>query len=98
MRDDSWSYPLEADLQTMLAADPVMGKFRIEHVECRATLCELRVSGTDRLAQSSAVNQWLSNMQRLAWPGGLTVGTAVFAGTEGGSEGLLMLRRPPPRN
>jgi len=59
VRDDSWSYPLEAELQNMLAVDPVMGKFKIEHLECRATLCELRVSGRDRLESSSAVNQWL---------------------------------------
>jgi hypothetical protein len=97
MRDDSWSYPLEAELQNMLAADPVMGKFKVEHLECRATLCELRVSGKDRLQQASAVNQWLRDMGQLRWPGGLTVGTAVFSGTEGGSEGMLMLRKPPAK-
>jgi hypothetical protein len=97
VRDDSWSYPLEAELQDMLAADPVLGKFKVEHLECRATLCELRVSGKDRLQQSSAVNQWLRDMGQLRWPGGLTVGTAVFSGTEGGSEGMLMLRKPPAK-
>jgi hypothetical protein len=71
----------------------------VEHLECRATLCELRVSGKERLEpQSSAVNQWLRDMHRLPWPGGLTPGTVVFAGTENGSEGILMLRKPPPRN
>lgn len=98
VRDDSWSYPLEAELRTMLAADPVMGRFEVEHLECRATLCELRVSGADRLQHESAVNQWLRDMHRLQWPGGLTVGTAVFAGTAGGSEGMLMLRRPPAKD
>jgi hypothetical protein len=97
VRDDSWSYPLEAELQNMLAVDPVLGKFKVEHLECRATLCELRVSGNDRLQRSSAVNQWLHDMNQLRWPGGLTVGTAVFAGTEGGSEGMLMLRKPPAK-
>ena len=97
VRDDSWSYPLEAELQNMLAVDPVMGKFKIEHLECRATLCELRVSGRDRLESSSAVNQWLRNMNQLRWPGGLTVGTAVFSGTEEGSAGMLMLRKPPAK-
>jgi len=93
VRDDSWSYPLEAELQNMLATDPVMGRFKIEHLECRATLCELRVSGNDRLQQSSAVNQWLRDMNQLRWPGGLRVGTAVFAASESGSEGMLMLRK-----
>jgi hypothetical protein len=95
VRDDSWAYPLEAELHDMLAADPVMGEFKVEHLECRATLCELRVSGKDRLQQSSAVNQWLHDMNQLRWPGGLTVGTAIFSGTENGSEGMLMLRKPP---
>ena len=99
VRDDSWAYPLEAELHDMLAADPVMGEFKVEHLECRATLCELRVSGKERLEpHSSAVNQWLRDMHRLPWPGGLTPGTVVFAGTADGSEGILMLRKPPPRN
>jgi hypothetical protein len=97
VRDDSWSYPLEAELQNMLAADPVMGKLKVEHLECRATLCELRVSGKDRLQQSSAVNQWLRDMNELRWPGGLRVGTAVFSANEGGSEGMLMLRKSPEK-
>ena len=98
MRDDSWSYPLEAELQNMLAADPVMGKFKVEHLECRATLCELRVSGQERIGQESQINQWLSNMHRVSWPGDVRVGTAVFTGTGEGSEGILMLHRPPPKN
>jgi hypothetical protein len=93
MRDDSWSFPVEAELHNMLAVDPVMGRFKVEHVECRATLCEVRVSGRDRPEQADDINQWLSDMHRLPWPGGLTVGSAVFAATEGGSEGMLMLRR-----
>ncbi len=97
MRDDSWSYPLEAELQNMLATDPVMGKFRIDHLECRATLCELRVSGKDRLQESSEVSRWLRNMSRMRWPGGVTVGTASFAATEDGSEGIVMLRKPPAK-
>lgn len=97
VRDDSWSYPLEAELQNMLAVDPVMGKFTVEHLECRATLCELRVNGKDRLQESSAVNQWLHDMNQLRWPGGLRVGTAIFSGTEGGSEGILILRKPPAK-
>jgi hypothetical protein len=95
VRDDSWSYPLEAELQDMLAADPVLGKFKVEHLECRATLCELRVSGKDRFQESSPLNQWLHDMNQLRWPGGLMVGTAVFSANEGGSEGMLMLRKPP---
>jgi len=98
LRDDSWSYPLEAELQNMLAADPVMGKFKVEHLECRATRCELRVSGKVRMEQESGINQWLSNMHRIAWPGDVRVGTAVFSGTEDGSEGMLMLHRPPAKN
>jgi len=36
-------------------------------------------------------------MNQLRWPGGLTVGTAVFSGTEEGSAGMLMLRKPPAK-
>ena len=96
VRDDSWSYPLEAELQNMLAADPVMGKFKVEHLECRATRCEVRVTSKAQMQQASAVNQWLGNMNRVAWPGGLTVGTAIFSGVEDGTEGMLILRRRPP--
>jgi hypothetical protein len=96
VRDDSWSYPLEAELQNMLAADPEMGRFKVEHVECRATLCEVRVHGKVQVQQAPAVNQWLSSMQRMAWPGGLRAGTAIFSSSDDGMEGMLMLRKQPP--
>jgi len=49
------------------------------------------------LREASAVNQWLHDMSRMQWPGGVTVGTASFAATEEGSEGIVMLRKPPAK-
>ncbi|HUQ11136.1 MAG TPA: hypothetical protein VM146_12545 [Steroidobacteraceae bacterium] len=44
-RDDGWAYSMEAELQNSMVNDTSMGKFKMEHVECRSTICEVRVSG-----------------------------------------------------
>jgi hypothetical protein len=44
-RDDGWAYSMEAELQNSMVNDTSMGKFKMEHIECRSTICEVRVSG-----------------------------------------------------
>lgn len=51
-RDDGWAYSMEAELQNTMVNDTSMGKFKMEHVECRSTLCEVRVSGNSDQADA----------------------------------------------
>ena len=55
-RDEGWAYTMEADLQNSMVTETSMGKFKVEHVECRTTICEVRVSGSGD--QADAVRNW----------------------------------------
>ncbi len=55
-RDEGWAYTMEADLQNSMISETSMGKFKLEHVECRTTICEVRVSGSGD--QADAVRAW----------------------------------------
>lgn len=55
-RDDGWAYSMEAELQNSMLNATSTGQFSVEHVECRTTLCEVRVSGS--ADQADAVRDW----------------------------------------
>ena len=55
-RDDGWAYTMEAELQNSMINEVSTGGFTVEGVDCRSTLCEVRLSGT--AAQSAAVKRW----------------------------------------
>lgn len=55
-RDDGWAYSMEAELQNSMLNATSTGQFSVEHVECRTTLCEVRVSGGGD--QADAVRDW----------------------------------------
>jgi hypothetical protein len=59
-RDEGWAYTMEADLQNSMINETSMGKFKVEHVECRTTICEVRVSGSGD--QADAVRDWSNSM------------------------------------
>ena len=55
-RDDGWAYSMEAEIQNAMVTEVSTGAFRSEHVECRATMCELRLSGKGE--QAAAIKRW----------------------------------------
>jgi len=57
VRDDTWAYAAEADIQNSLVADTSMGNFKVDHLECRATMCEVRLSARGQ-QQSAALSRW----------------------------------------
>ena len=46
-RDDSWSYYIEQAISQFLGGYPTIGEFDINHIECRATRCQIQVTGFD---------------------------------------------------
>jgi hypothetical protein len=93
MRDDSWSYPMEAEIQNSLAADASVGNFTVEHIECRATLCEIHLSGRDE--QAEAMSSWATSLR--AQPLGSRLLPSVLSTTSDGkrTDQLLILMKPP---
>jgi hypothetical protein len=59
-RDDPWAYAMEGELQNSMVPQTSTGAFKLEHVECRATICEVRLSG--RADQQEALRQWSESL------------------------------------
>lgn len=93
MRDDTWAYPLEAEIENSLLRDTSLGNFRREHVECRATMCEIRLSGEGD-AQETALQNFNENLQGQAWASRLII-THASTITDGGRVNVLMLFTRP---
>jgi hypothetical protein len=93
MRDDSWSYPMEAEIQNSLVADASAGGFTVEHVECRATACEIRLSAKG--AQADAMSRWANGLH--AQPLGSRLLPSVSSMVSNGSQSdqILIFIRPP---
>jgi hypothetical protein len=93
MRDDSWSYPMEAEIQNSLVADASAGNFTVEHVECRATACEIRLSAKG--AQADAMSRWANGIH--TQPLGTRLFPSVSSMVSNGSQTdqILIFIRPP---
>jgi len=92
-RDDTWAYAAEADIQNALVADASAGNFTVNRVECRATLCELHLTGTD--AQGPALQAWNDGLSKQAWWRDLPMSAQTMVSSKGKIEELLIFRRAP---
>ncbi len=93
-RDDSWSYPLEADIQNSLLAETTAGAFKAEHVECRTSMCEIRLSAGDE-QQAKALQKWTEGMHTQAWGSQVNLNSALTISDGGHTDALMILVRPP---
>jgi hypothetical protein len=93
-RDDSWSYPLEAEIENSLVADTSMGNFRREHIECRTSMCEIRLSA-EGAEQIEALRQWTSDIQRLPWASKMLLSSASTISSDERMDSLLIVAKPP---
>lgn len=93
-RDDSWSYPLEAEIENSLVEDTSMGNFRREHLECRSSSCEIRLSA-EGAAQIEALRQWTSDIQRYPWASRMLLSSSSSVVDENRMDALLILTKPP---
>jgi hypothetical protein len=69
-RDEGWAYTMEGEIQNAMVNEVSTGAFRSEHVECRATMCELRLSGKGD--QAAAIKRWSEEL------GGQPFGKRLF--------------------
>jgi hypothetical protein len=93
-RDDSWSYPLEAEIENSLISDTSMGNFRKEHLECRSTMCEIRLSA-EGSAQTEALRQWISDIQKFPWAARMQLSSASTVSSDERMDALMIVSKPP---
>jgi len=94
-RDDSWAYPMEAEIENSLVADTSMGNFRKEHLECRASMCELRLTarGAD---QAAALQRWNESLRTQPWSPRLFMSSSSVSNNDDNVDALMIFTRPPP--
>jgi hypothetical protein len=91
-RDDSWAYPMEAEIQNSLVAETSAGRLSVEHLECRATLCELRLSGN--VANEQSLTDWTAATGKQPWASRLYMNLSSSISDGERVDSLLIFRRP----
>lgn len=92
-RNDAWAYTAESDIQNLLVADTSAGNFKVDHLECRATSCELRLSarGTE---QSEALTRWQQGMRSQQWGSQLQPRASSMIGRDENADILVIFTQP----
>ena len=92
-RDDGWAYPMEAEIQNSMVTEVSTGAFRSEHVECRATMCELRLSGKGE--QAAAIKRWSDELGSQPFGQRLFLNYSSSISDNNRVDTLMIFRRPP---
>jgi len=92
-RDDSWSYSLEAEIRNSLTAEVSAGNIKVDFLECRATICEIRLSASD--AHANALNAWSENTGAYPWSRRLQSVGMSMAIVNRETHGLWIFRKAP---
>ena len=92
-RDDGWAYTMEAEIQNSMVNEVSTGAFRSEHVECRATMCELRLSGKGD--QAAAIKRWSDELGAQPFGQRLFLNHSSTISDHNRVDSLMIFRRPP---
>jgi hypothetical protein len=92
-RDDGWAYTMEAEIQNTMVTEVSTGAFRSEHVECRATMCELRLSGKGE--QAAAIKRWSDELGAQPFGQRLFLNYSSSISDNNHVDTLMIFRRPP---
>jgi hypothetical protein len=94
-RDDGWAYTMEAEIQNAMVTEVSTGAFRSEHVECRATMCELRLSGKGE--QAAAIKRWSDELGSQPFGQRLFLNYSSSISDNNRVDTLMIFRRPPKK-
>ena len=92
-RDDSWSYPIEAEIRSSLASITANDVVKVETLECRSTLCEIRLS--TQYDSAHLMNEWNRDVGMYPWARRAAPISNFMTSGNGKAESLLILRREP---
>lgn len=96
-RDEGWAYTMESELQGAMVNEVAMSAFKVEHIECRTTLCEVRLSGAGP-QQAEALKRWNESFIGQESPLGqrLFLNYSSSIGEDDRTNLLMIFRKPPP--
>jgi len=94
-RDDGWAYSMEAEIQNAMVTEVSTGAFRSEHIECRATMCELRLSGKGE--QAAAIKRWSDELGSQPFGQRLFLNYSSSISDNNRVDTLMIFRRPPKK-
>ena len=94
-RDDGWAYAMEGEIQSAMVNEVSTGTFRSEHVECRATMCELRLSGKGD--QAAAIKRWSEELGSQPFGQRLFLNYSSSISDNNRVDTLMIFRRPPKK-
>ena len=66
VRDETWAGPLETEIQRSLEPQINLGHFYVSNIECRATLCEIRLLAQGSL-QRAELERFQSEIYKFPW-------------------------------
>jgi len=92
-RDEGWAYSMEAEIQNSMVNEVSMGAFRADHVECRSTMCELRLSGKGD--QAAAIKRWTEELGGQPFGQRLFLNYSSSISDDNRVDTLMIFRRPP---
>lgn len=81
-RDEDWARPLEKEIRQSIDPQVYLGRFYVSNIECRATLCEVRLLAQGSL-QGDELQRFDLEISRLSWNSKLTM--MLSSGIETGS-------------
>jgi hypothetical protein len=90
-RDDSWAYQMEAEIQNSLTAYVSTGELQVRFLECRTTICEMRLYHSD--THPNAFDTWQEVMPSQPWMRQVQMVGMGMTSTKGGGEALWIFRK-----
>lgn len=97
-RDEGWAYAMESELQGAMVNEVATGAFNADHIECRSTMCEVRLSGTTPL-QGEAIKRWHESQigrADVAFGQNLFPRHSSMVGANDRTDLLMIFVKPPP--
>jgi hypothetical protein len=92
-RNDSWAYAMEGEIQNAMVNEVSTGEFRADHVECRATMCEVRLSGKGEGA--AAIKRWTESLGAQPFGQRLYLNYSSSISNDQRVDSLMIFRKPP---
>jgi hypothetical protein len=96
-RNDGWAYTMEGEIQNAMVNEVGTGEFRADHIECRATMCEVRLSGKGN--QAAAIKRWSESLGAQPFGQRLFLNYSSSISNDERADSIMIFRKPaaPPK-
>jgi len=94
VRNEDWARPLEVSIQQSIAPEIDLGHFYVSNIECRATLCEIRLLAYGSL-QRAELERFGYQIGELPWALGLNAALATGSASPDRYEAIWIFEKNP---